>query len=185
MAIPSGVNDKLKGALIESSSTSGQPGMVVLMPDGSSLRGGASGSPLYVQEVNAPAAEDNTNGVIAQALKPLATSTYSWSRFVDFGSNVTANVKASAGNVKSLYCHNSSGSNAYIQLHNTATTPSSSAVPAFTFLVPAGGAVFVDGAFFGESGYNFATGIAFAFSTTEGTYTAATAGDQVTIIMYK
>lgn len=170
---------------VESADVAGQVGVVVLGPNGESIGGISSSSPAYVQEVNAPAAEDNTNGTIANAVKPLATSTYSWSRFVDFGSNVTANVKASAGNVKSLYCHNSSGSNAYIQLHNTATTPSGSAVPAFVFLVPAGGAVFVDGAFFGENGYNFSTGIAFAFSTTEGTYTAATAGDQATIIMYK
>lgn len=185
MSISNALTEREYNKFKESASVSGVVGVVVLGPNGESVGGPSSSSPAYVQEVKAAEAEDNTNGIIAQALKPLATSTYSWSRFVDFGSNVTANVKASAGNVKSLYCHNSSGSNAYIQLHNTATTPSSSAVPAFVFLVPAGGAVFVDGAFFGENGYNFATGIAFAFSTTEGTYTAATAGDQATIIMYK
>ena len=133
----------------------------------------------------APVAEDNTNGVYAEAIKPLATSTYSWTTFQNLGANATLNVKASSGNVKSLYCHNVSGAIRYIQLHNTATTPGGGAVPAFTFLVPIGGTVFVDGAWFGENGYNFSTGIAFACSTTEATYTAATATDHVTQLMYK
>lgn len=140
---------------------------------------------LWMREGFAPGYENNTDGVASVGIKPLATSTYSWTRFVNFGANATLNVKASAGNIKSLYCHNLNGSPRYIQLHNTATTPAVSAVPLFTFLVPAGGVVQLDGAFFGENGYNFTTGIAFAFSTDEGIYTAGTAADQFTTIMYK
>lgn len=140
---------------------------------------------LWSREGYAAVAEDNTNGVIAQAIKPLATSTYSWTLFTNFGANTTLNVKASSGNVKSLYCHNSNAAARYIQLHNTATTPAGAAVPLMTFLIPAAGSVLIDGSFLGDNGYNFSTGIAFAYSTTEGTYTAATAGEQFTQIMFK
>lgn len=129
--------------------------------------------------------EDETNNLLGILPKPVAVSTYSWSRFVDFGANATANVKASAGNVFSFECHNLNGSARYLQFHNTATTPSAGAVPLYTFLVPAGGAITRDGQFFGQAGANFSTGIAFAFSTTEGTYTAGSAADQFTQIHYK
>jgi len=137
------------------------------------------------REQYATTGEDNVNGVNAVAIRPLATSTYSWSLFTNFGANATLNVKASTGNIKSVYCHNLNAAVRYLQLHNTATTPGGGAVPLLTFLVPATGVVVLDGQFFGENGFNFTTGIAFAFSTTEGTYTAGAAGDQFTQIMYK
>lgn len=139
---------------------------------------------LRVAEQFAPKYEDNTNSVAAIAIKPLGVSTYTWTLFTNLGANATLNVKASTGNVKSLYCHNLNGAARYIQIHNTATTPAGGATPIFTFLVPAGGTAVLDGQFFGENGYNFATGIAFAFSTTEATYTAGTAADQITHILY-
>lgn len=128
---------------------------------------------------------NTTSGVFPTASLPLATATYSWTLFQDLGANVTLNVKATPGNVASLWCHNVGGSVAYIQLHNTATTPAGGAVPTLTFFVPIGGVTVVTKEFLGEQGYNFSTGIAFAFSTTETTYTAGTAANQVTQIMYK
>lgn len=116
---------------------------------------------------------------------PVSTSTYSPSSFQNLGANATLNVKASAGNVFSLYCNNENAADRYIQLHNTATTPAGGATPLYTFRVPAGGDVMVGTDFFTNAGANFGTGIAFAFSTTKDTYTAGTAGDQSTIIHYK
>lgn len=139
----------------------------------------------WVAEGFAPNYEDQTNGVAATAQKPLAVATYDWSKFKNLGANATLNVKASTGNVFSLYCHNINAAARYIQLHDTATVPAGAAVPIYTFLVPAGGTVLIDGMFFGQNGANFPTGIAFAFSTTEATYTAGTATDQFTIIQYK
>lgn len=139
----------------------------------------------HVAEGFAPQAEDNTNGVIAGANKKLAVSTYSPSLFQNLGANATLNVKASTGNVFAVKCHNLNASARYIQLHNTATTPSGGAVPAWTALVPGNTEVVFGEDFFSQSGINFATGIAFAFSTTEATYTAGTAGDQMTHITYK
>lgn len=112
-------------------------------------------------------------------------STYSPTRFANLGANATLNVKSSAGNVLSLYCNNENAADRFIQLHNTATTPSASDAPLYVFRVPAGGDVLVGTDFFTNAGVNFSTGIAFAFSTTKDTYTAGSAGDQSTIVMYK
>lgn len=133
------------------------------------------------------AGEDTTNGVMGVLPKPVVSSTYSWTRYQNIGATsgvTTANVKASAGMLFSIYCHNSNAAARYIQIHNTTTTPAGAAVPVLSFLVPAGGAVFIDSAMLGADGNYFSTGIAFAFSTTEGTYTAGAAADQYTQIMY-
>lgn len=140
---------------------------------------------LWTHEYYAPGAEDNSNNVIATAQKPLAVSTYSYSVFTNFGANATLNVKATPGNVFSVKCHNLNAANRYLQLHNTATTPAGAAVPLLTFLIPANSEVTIGNDFFGQQGLNFTTGIAFAFSTTEGTYTAGTATDQFTQVNYK
>jgi hypothetical protein len=127
---------------------------------------------------------DLTANVILVTQKPVVDATYSWTRFQNLGANATLNVKASAAQLFSAYMHNVSSGARYLQFFNTATVPSSGATPVFTFLVPAGGVLIMDGAFFGPNGVNFTTGLAFACSTTEKTYTAATASDHVTQIMY-
>jgi hypothetical protein len=140
---------------------------------------------LWNREGYASTAEDNANQVIAGTIRPLAVSTYSWTRFQNLGANATLNVKATPGNVKAVHCRNINAAAHYVQLHNTATVPAGGAVPLYTFLVPATSAITIGDTFFGEHGAHFTTGIAFAFSTTEATYTAATATDQMTHIMFK
>lgn len=129
-------------------------------------------------------AADTTNNVHATVNKPLAVSTYAPTRFADLGANATANVKATAGNVLSIYCNNENAADRYVQLHNTGTTPGGGAAPLYTFRVPAGGDVLIGTDFFTQAGAHFSTGIAFAFSTTKDTYTAGTAGDQSTLVHY-
>lgn len=140
---------------------------------------------LKVGESYAPAAEDNTNGIIATAEKPLVSSTYSWSRFQNLGANATLNVKATPGNLLSFYCHNLAGVVRYFQIHNTATVPAAAAVPVYSFLLPISSTLVLDSAFFGSTGMNFAAGIAFAFSTTEATMNTGSAADHITFIQYK
>jgi hypothetical protein len=127
---------------------------------------------------------DLTANVLRVTQKPVVDATYAWTRFQNLGANATLNVKASAAQLFSAYMHNVSSGARYLQLFNTATVPTAGATPVFTFLVPAGGVLIMDGAFFGPNGVNFTTGLAFACSTTEKTYTAATASDHVTQIMY-
>lgn len=124
----------------------------------------------------------------ASALYPVppVVSTYSPTQFSNLGEDATLNVKASAGNVFSLACHNKNEADRYVQLHNTATVPTSGVtVPVFTFLVPAGSQIIIGTDFFTNAGCHFATGIAFAFSTTIDVYTAATASEHSTWVQYK
>ena len=106
------------------------------------------------------------------------------SKFSDLGSNATANVKASAGNVFAISIYNANASARFFQLHNTATTPAGAAVPFLSFLIPATGMLVLGSDYFSLNGVYFSTGIAFAFSTTANTYTAATAGEQTTSVLY-
>lgn len=113
---------------------------------------------------------------------PNTTAAASPSRFQNLGANATLNVKATAGNVFSLTCFNANASARYLLLHNSATV--SSGAPLYSFLVPAGAQIIVGTDFFTTAGVNFSTGIAFGFSTTRDTYTAGTASDQTTVILY-
>jgi hypothetical protein len=139
---------------------------------------------VWSREGYAPAYEDNSNGVAAMMIKPLASAAYSSLLFQNLGANATLNVKASAGNVFSVKCHNLNAASRYFQLHNTATVPGGAAVPLMTWLVPAGSEIVIGTDFFTQAGLHLNTGIAFAFSTTEATYTAGTAGDQMTHVVY-
>jgi hypothetical protein len=166
MSIPQSLDQLQKQSYKEATSVANQVAVVVVNPDGSSITGAASG----------------TEPVVTV---PQSTSTYSLSLFTNFGVDATKNVKATPGNVYSLHCQNTTSSNRYIQLHNTATTPAGAAVPLVSFWVPPNSAVVFDKTFFGDNGINFSTGIAFAISSTIATYTAATNTDQNTTITYK
>jgi hypothetical protein len=130
-------------------------------------------------------AVDNLNDILAVVQKPLAVSTYTPSKFQNLGANATLNVKATSGNVFAVKCHNINAAARYLQLHNTATTPGGGAVPFLTFLIPASSERVIGAEFFSSQGIHFDTGIAFAFSTTEATYTAGTAAEQMTDVIYK
>ena len=140
---------------------------------------------LKTAEQFAPQYEDNTNGVAAVTEKLLATNTYAPSIFTNYGANATLNVKSSAGNVLTVYGRNLNAAVRYFQIHNTATVPSGGASALISFAVPAGGYLILDKTHFPGSGEYCSTGIAFAWSTAEDTYTAATAADHSTVLHYK
>ncbi len=104
--------------------------------------------------------------------------------FTDFGANAALNVKATAGNVLSISCHNENAAERYIQLHNTAGVPAGAAVPLYSFLVPSNQQTIIGTDFFTNEGANFSTGIGFAFSTTKDVNTAGAAADQSVIIHF-
>lgn len=142
---------------------------------------------LKVVEQYIPTSEDNTNGVIAMAQKPLATATYSPSLYTNFGAATKANIKASAGNVFSFSVTNLNAAARYLQLHNKASAPAATDVPLLTFYVPATtGAVIIGNDFFADAGLNFSTGVGFAISTTAATFTdSATANEHLVQVTYK
>lgn len=138
---------------------------------------------LYTDETFAAGAEDNANGVFAYAEKSLAVSTYSPTA-AQSNSFTTTNLKASAGNLLGFICQNTTGSDRYLQFHNTATTPSGGGTAQNKFLIPAGAMVVLGKNDWGGPLY-FATGIAYANSTVASTYTAGTAGDLLLDVQYK
>jgi len=112
------------------------------------------------------------------------TTATAYSIFNNYGSNATLVVKASSGSVYSLSCYNANASTRYIQLHNRATVPTGGETPQASFPVFSNSETVIGTDFFGSLGESFSTGICFAFSTTQGTYTAGTAADQFTQVRY-
>jgi len=145
---------------------------------------------LSVAERNIPDYEDGQWDVAAVAIRPVPDTTYATSVLTtDFGATVTKNAKATKGVVTGLILANRNAAVRYLQLHNTATTPSGGAVPFLSIPVAPTGATG-----FKEIGNNVlglmgvcpgASGIAYAWSTTSGTYTAATASEHDTIVLGK
>lgn len=145
---------------------------------------------LQTHETYAPAAEDNTNGVIAVVRKPLASATYAPSLYAPLTQVTKANIKATPGNVFSLRVTNDNAAVRYLQLHNKATAPAGTEAPLYTFKVPAGtannpGVLQLDEGFFARGGAYFSTGIGWAISTTMATFTdSATASETLITVHY-
>ena len=115
------------------------------------------------------------------------------SYFADLGTLNQAVVKAAAGRVFSVLVENVTGPTKWLQLHNLAGVVPPAAVPRFTVKVPANAVVIVGSDFFGIplatpaallGGLPFSVGIAWAWSTTGPTFTAAVAAQQSTSILF-
>jgi hypothetical protein len=81
-------------------------------------------------------------------------------------------IKASAGTLISLVGYNARASAQFIQLFNSATVPADTAVPIYTFMVPASANFSLD---VPVSGIPFTTGIAVSNSSTQATKTIGSA----------
>lgn len=146
---------------------------------------GDSAMRLKTRDMFAPKYENNPLSAAQMILLPVSAPDGSWTPFKNLGANATLNVKASGGNIQSLYCRSRSAAIAYLQLFITATVPSGGAVPDFSFMIPIGGSIMIGNDFFGLGGAWGSLGWAFGFSSTENTYTAGTAADHSTWILIK
>lgn len=99
-------------------------------------------------------------------------------------SATSAVVKASTGDVFSCSCTNRNAAARYFQLFARSTVPPAATVPRLEFLIPAGDQVVIGTDFFTEAGLSFASGIAWGFSTTSGTFTAGVAADCDVQVLY-
>lgn len=106
-------------------------------------------------------------------------------RYQNFANVLTGQVKATAGVVYSLSCHNSNAAVRYIQLFDTVTAPTSTTtVPYMSFAIPAVSQVIIGVDLFTSQGFPFTTGIYWAYSTTRDVYTAATGAEQHLTLFY-
>jgi hypothetical protein len=103
--------------------------------------------------------------------------------FSNAGANSTLNIKASAGALYSFYCKNINAASRYIQFWNSATDATAGS-NLIEFEVPTLSTLIIGSDFFLQNGLAFSTGIAFGFSSTSGTYTAATASDMRLVARY-
>lgn len=109
--------------------------------------------------------------------------------YEDFGSVTKANLKSTPGSVVAVAIYNKNATIRYFQLHNKATVPVATDVPAFSFPIPAGtannpGILIFDSAWFAGS-YYLTNGIGWAVSTTDSTFTdSATASDHGARVRY-
>jgi hypothetical protein len=139
---------------------------------------------LKVVEQYAAAAEDNSNGVLAIQLKPLATATYAPSLYTNFGSSVTANIKNGAGTILSASIYNTQGTACFLQFYNSTSTTATvfMEVP----VAATSGFVALGQDFFTLNGVYCSTGITFGVSTTSGSYTGSTIASAHNIqVLYK
>lgn len=128
------------------------------------------GSLWITSDVTEPVPTRDGNGQLAVVL------------VANYGADVTKNAKALAGTVTALTATNRNASLRYFQLHRTATVPGAATVPYRSWPVPGNSVLMLGACDFG-GGLVMTTGIAYAWSTTEGTFTAATAADHSTEIM--
>lgn len=114
----------------------------------------------------------------------LGVSSDVYSIYTNAGLNASAQAKASAGNVFSFTCRNANAlGTRYIQIWDG--DPSSGGTLKFGAPVPSGGGFTEIGlTILGPRGIYCATSIWFAFSTSQGSFSAGLAGDQFTRVMY-
>ena len=105
--------------------------------------------------------------------------------FAAFGTSVALSVKATAGNITSIYASNANAAVRYLQLFNKASAPTGGDVPVHSWpITVSGGSILVGTDFFGTNGGYASSGIAIGISTTSATFTAATAADHIINGMY-
>jgi hypothetical protein len=99
-------------------------------------------------------------------------------------------LKASAGNLYAFKVINSGTAKKYLHLFNQITAPTAGQTPYEIFPIPAGdtsqdGFLIIGQADIGGEGISFATGIAWGISTTQTTFTAATASESILSFRHK
>lgn len=137
---------------------------------------------LVVKDEAVHPGEDDTNNVLAVTTRPLAISTYAAPlAAANLGAATDINIKAAPGCLMALSGENRNAALRYMQIHNLAAAIGGGAVPLMSFPVLGGGGFNLIGTdFWTIPGLWLSTGIRIGWSTTMGTYTAATASEHTT-----
>lgn len=106
------------------------------------------------------------------------------------GAATKANIKAAAGQVSSIRVTNANAALRYFQLHDKATAPAAADTALRSWITPAGTATVPTVLILNRENFDdcvrFGTGIGFAVSTTDTTFTdSATAAEHVVEVNYR
>jgi hypothetical protein len=85
---------------------------------------------------------------------------------------VSAVLKSSAGNLRSVYAANRSAAGLWLQFQNQTTAITNAGNAVLQFYVPPNGQIVIGNDFFVDAGWAFSTGISWGFSQVTTTYTA-------------
>lgn len=143
-----------------------------------------SESKLHTREGYAPAAEDNTNGVIAIQNRPLAVGSYSKLHYTNLGRTSAACIKPSSGNLYGIDCSNTSDKDLFFQIYNTVSLPNETDIPALSLRVLPGADRSVGENIFGSGGLHLSVGITFVISLKPDAYSPALEDNHLVNIVY-
>lgn len=134
---------------------------------------------VVTESPNSPAATSALQTSGNTSLSSIATAqTRTTTPFGIFGTSVAVSVKASAGNITAIHASNANAAIRYLQVFNKASAPAGGDVPIHSWPITAsGGSLLIGTDFFGVNGAAATLGIAIGVSTTNATFTAATAAD--------
>jgi hypothetical protein len=149
---------------------------------------GDSQGDLKVYHAALSAGEDLPNNVQGVLPKAVIGATYSRSLDTSFGTLVTHNTKAVAGQLTAFCVTSVNAAVRYFQVYNS--TGSTTGAPILSIPIPAGAStapasVCLDDRLFGVNGLNFSIGITWGISTANGAYSAATASDHNVTLTYQ
>lgn len=137
---------------------------------------------VVVTEQFAPVAEDNTNGVFAVVLKPVAVATYAWTTAFTTALATNLIAKAAAGVLRKLFVRVDSTATTgtyYVQLFNSATLPADTTGTGSMLVAPkrvaltSGTEQYLE-LDYTDAGIAFTAGLVVVLSTTEFTKTIVT-----------
>lgn len=136
------------------------------------------------------AGEDLTNSVLGVISKPIVGATYSWSVDVSLGAKVSSAPKGSAALIHSARITNINAAVRYFHVFNKTSVPVLNDVPIYSEPILSGvavtpGSLILGADFFGPNGSYLSTGLAWGISSTQATYTAATASDHSVTVHYQ
>lgn len=126
---------------------------------------------------NANAAAPASQPALIVGLSPNSPIAYPTPSYGQSLAAVSGVLKTSSGRLQSLKATNRNGAARYLQLFNSSSAPAANASALDEFYVAPTSMIIIGTDFFSLAGVLFSTGIAWGFSTTSGTYTAATAAD--------
>lgn len=141
---------------------------------------------LLVDTFGAVADVADPDGTVMARLRSVGNSFKSPTVFARWGTSTVDTVSTTPSRVTGLVIHNRSVGTRFLQFFNRTTNPPAATVPLWSIAIAPGERLILNARDLGgNDGLAFSTGLAWAMSTTEGTYTAATPSETSLILYWR